>query len=282
MYSGQQNQQQDFFPSLRNSISNASRKFQQFYPNQGSSSQLPAGGYIGGVPPANYDLKSSSAVFALKNEEEKKGCCACTPKKLGFLGLCLATLATLIGLAFPRDPDFEQDLDNLEFEAFSLSDGVELSFPLIFDNVNFLPLDILALDAEVDFDDFLIGVVLEEEVSMDARAGANGTAIISIDFSEILGAAGAFLGVCLLGSDPLQGAFTGDAVAVYLGVEAEQAVDPAIIELECPIDLRLIAGQEIDLDSGIQLMENWVVEKSVGENAATEVHNVFAELRNRL
>eukprot|EP00924_Labyrinthula_sp_SR-Ha-C_P001931 snap_masked-scaffold_30-processed-gene-2.59-mRNA-1 protein AED:1.00 eAED:1.00 QI:0/-1/0/0/-1/1/1/0/294 len=195
----------------------------------------------------NHSLKGPGYEFGmvpiqnLKERKNSKVLCTCTKKRMYICCGILFFVAGLVGLLFPRDPEFTPDLDNLSIDGVDLADGgfLEMSFPLSFQNINFLPLTILELNAEVDFEDFVIELNLAEEVEMDIRGAGNSTALLFLDFSNTLGALGPILGQCTVGLlfdvEPLVGRLSGDALAIYLGVEASTPIDPSTFELGCPL-----------------------------------------------
>eukprot|EP00924_Labyrinthula_sp_SR-Ha-C_P004564 snap_masked-scaffold_1-processed-gene-4.34-mRNA-1 protein AED:1.00 eAED:1.00 QI:0/-1/0/0/-1/1/1/0/292 len=172
----------------------------------------------------------------------------------------LILFAAGVAIIFPREPNFTQDTSNIEFKSFDLK-GIELTLPLIFENVNFLPLEILEIDSIATFKEFAIKINLDEPVKLPARANATGTARLKANFEDanVFGSIIDFLGLCIFGSDPLEGVVTADAVGRYLGLEAAQTADPEIILLECPIGRFQSHVEGVKtLSEGLDLMEVYV------------------------
>eukprot|EP00924_Labyrinthula_sp_SR-Ha-C_P001932 snap_masked-scaffold_30-processed-gene-2.61-mRNA-1 protein AED:1.00 eAED:1.00 QI:0/-1/0/0/-1/1/1/0/294 len=195
---------------------------------------------IGGHAATQYAV----SVHSDKKDEQKKRTsvlCSFKIKFVLFCCCCVILLAGIIALVFPRDPDFTPDLNNLNIDGVDLSEGgfLKMSFPLNFQNVNFLPLTILELKAQVDFEDFIIDLNIDDKIEMGIRGEGNGTALLFLDFSNTFGALGPILGQCTVGLigdiDPLIGTLSGEALAKYLGIEASAPIDPSKFELGCPL-----------------------------------------------
>eukprot|EP00924_Labyrinthula_sp_SR-Ha-C_P014430 augustus_masked-scaffold_20-processed-gene-5.26-mRNA-1 protein AED:1.00 eAED:1.00 QI:0/0/0/0/1/1/2/0/530 len=248
-----------------------SQPSQRQVPNQG---QQPMG-FFGGVPPPYQSQQYAMSMSP--QPKEKKSCC--TESRLTKLCGCLLVFGVIIGVFFPRDPDFEADVDNLEVAGANLNDGLLLEIPLDFFNVNFASLDINDFAADVDFGDFAVGVNLDEPVEMGARQEGEGLAIIDVPLDDAFGAIFPFIEACVA-QTPINGLLTGEAAATYLGFDADgQEIDPAEFDLDCPFELGDLLGGFIpfnfDFLDALSVTEGWFESRSTTGTVASGIADVF-------
>eukprot|EP00924_Labyrinthula_sp_SR-Ha-C_P001935 snap_masked-scaffold_30-processed-gene-2.60-mRNA-1 protein AED:1.00 eAED:1.00 QI:0/-1/0/0/-1/1/1/0/257 len=177
-----------------------------------------------------------------KDKAKRKICslCDCKGKKKWFC-CCFFLLLVFAAFLFPRSPDFTPDLNNLNIDGVDLSEAgfLKLSFPLSFQNVNFLPLTIFEFKVQVDFGSFLIDVKLEDKIELDIKGEGNGTALLFLNFSNTIGALGPILEQCTVDLiddiDPLIGVLSGDALGKYLDIELSTPIHASNFTLGCPL-----------------------------------------------